>query len=198
MSLGHLIAIEGLDQSGKQTQAERLAAALVARGRRVELLSFPDYKTPIGKEIEKALHHEREYDPDVMQLLYIANRYEYRPKIEEWLVHQFVVVCDRYLASSIAYGEAFGLDPEWLSVAQKYLPPASLTLVLDIAPAASLSRKQLDRDRYERDLALLDRVRASYQRQATQASWQLIDGSREKDAVAADIIAAVRTRLGLL
>ena len=198
MSLGHLIAIEGLDQSGKQTQAERLAEALTEHGRRAELLSFPDYKTHIGKEIEKALHHEREYDPDVMQLLYIANRYEYRPKIEELLAHQYVVVCDRYLASSIAYGEAFGLDPEWLSAAQKYLPQPSLTLVLDIPPAASLSRKKLDRDRYERDLALLDRVRASYQRQAMQASWQLIDGSREKDTVTTDVIAAVRTRLGLL
>jgi dTMP kinase len=195
---GHVIAFEGLDQSGKQTQAERLAAALTAKGRRVELVSFPDYKTHIGTEIEKALHHEREYDPDVMQLLYIANRYEYRPKIEELLARGYVVVCDRYLASSIAYGEAFGLDPEWLTAAQKYLPQPSVTLLLDIAPAASLSRKQLDRDRYERDLALLDRVRASYQRQAAHRSWQLIDGAREKDAVAADVIAAVQTRLGLL
>jgi dTMP kinase len=196
--VSHLIALEGLDQSGKQTQAERLVEALKERGRRVELLSFPDYKTYIGMEIEKALHHEREYDPDVMQLLYIANRYEYRPKIEELLARQFVVVCDRYLASSIAYGEAFGLDPEWLAGAQKYLPQPSLTIVLDIAPAASLSRKKLDRDRYERDLALLERVRASYQRQARHASWQLIDGTRDKDAVTEDIMDAVRARLGLL
>ena len=198
MTSGLLIAFEGLDQSGKQTQAELLRDRLVAHGRRVELLSFPDYKTHIGKEIEKALHHEREYDPDVMQLLYIANRYEYRPKIEELLAHQFVVVCDRYMASSIAYGEAFGLDPEWLSGAQKYLPQPSLTLVLDIPPAASLSRKKLDRDRYERDLALLDRVRASYRRQAAQPSWQLIDGARDKDAVTRDVSDAVRSRLGLL
>jgi dTMP kinase len=195
---GHLIAIEGLDQSGKQTQAARLVTRLTERGHRVELFSFPDYKTHIGTEIDKALHNEREYDPDVMQLLYIANRYEKRPQIEELLARQFIVVCDRYLASSIAYGEAFGLDPEWLSGAQKYLPEPSLTLLLDIAPTASLSRKQLDRDRYERDLALLDRVRASYQRQAAHRSWQLIDGAREKDAVAADVIAAVQTRLGLL
>ena len=198
MSQGHLIAIEGLDQSGKQTQADRLAAALTERGRRVELLSFPDYKTHIGMEIDKALHHEREYDPDVMQLLYIANRYEYRPKLEEWLAHQFVVVCDRYLASSIAYGEAFGLDPEWLSATQKYLPQPSLTVVLDIPPAASLSRKKLERDRYERDLELLGRVRASYQRQSMQPGWLMIDGSRDKDAVAAEVIAAVSSRLGLL
>jgi dTMP kinase len=78
------------------------------------------------------------------------------------------------------------------------LPQPSLTLLLDIPPAASLARKQLERDRYEKDLALLDRVRASYQRQAAQAAWQLIDGSRDKDAVTADVTSAVRTKLGLL
>ena len=45
-----------------------------------------------------------------MQLLYIANRYEYRPRSSGWLAAGAVVVCDRYLASSIAYGEAQGLD----------------------------------------------------------------------------------------
>jgi dTMP kinase len=195
---GHLIAFEGLDQSGKQTQAERLAAALRAHGRQVKFLSFPDYETHIGGEIDKALHHEREYAADVMQLLYIANRYEYRPKIEAWLNQGSIVVCDRYLASSIAYGEAFGLDPEWLTAAQQHLPQPSLTLLLDIPPAASLARKQVERDRYEKDLALLDRVRASYQRQAAQETWQLVDGVRDKDAVTADVTAAVRSRLALL
>ena len=43
---GFLIAFEGLDQSGKQTQAEALRAALTSAGRACELLSFPDYQTP--------------------------------------------------------------------------------------------------------------------------------------------------------
>ena len=193
-----LIAFEGLDQSGKHTQAERLATALRGGGRQVQFLSFPDYETHIGIEIDKVLHHERDYAADVMQLLYIANRYEYRPRIEQWLQSGVIVVCDRYLASSIAYGEAFGLDPSWLADVQKYLPQPGLTLVLDIPPAASLARKQLERDRYEKDLALLARVRASYQRQARQPGWQLIDGARDKDAVTADVTNAVRTKLGLL
>jgi dTMP kinase len=52
---GLLIAFEGLDQSGKQTQAELLRDRLIAAGRAVRLLSFPDYGTPIGEEIERAL-----------------------------------------------------------------------------------------------------------------------------------------------
>jgi dTMP kinase len=198
VTAGHLIAFEGLDQSGKQTQAGRLVKALGAAGREVELLSFPDYATAIGREIGRALHGERDYQADVMQLLYVANRYEHRPHIESVMARGGVVVCDRYLASSIAYGEAQGLDPEWLAAIQRHLPQPSLTLVLDIPPEASLERKQIARDRYERDLELLGRVRASYQRQAQQPGWLLLDGNRSKDDVSAAVINAVRTKLGLL
>src|SRR5215210_831136 len=109
-----LIAFEGLDQSGKQTQAERVRDEVAARGRECRLLSFPDYSTAIGAEIARALHGEREYEPDVMQLLYVANRYERRAEMARLLADGVVLVCDRYVASSIAYGEAQGLDPAWL------------------------------------------------------------------------------------
>ena len=49
-----LIAIEGLDQSGKETQARHVRTRIEQAGRKVSLLSFPDYGTPIGQEIEKA------------------------------------------------------------------------------------------------------------------------------------------------
>ena len=198
MTAGHLIAFEGLDQSGKQTQAERLSRALVASGRDVQLLSFPDYHTHIGAEIGRALQGERDYGADVMQLLYVANRYEYRGRINTAIANGAMIVCDRYLASTIAYGEALGLDPVWLTEIQRYLPQPSLTIVLDIPPEASLQRKQLARDRYERDLALLDRVRASYKRQAAEATWKLIDGTQPKDDVSNDVFSAVRSSLGLL
>ncbi len=131
---GHLIAFEGLDQSGKQTQAEQLRDYLSARGRDCRLLSFPDYETTVGREISQALHGERDYTPDVMQLLYVTNRYEKRPQIQSWIDDGTIVLCDRYLASSVAYGEAQGLDPEWLTHIQRYLPVPSLTILLDIAP----------------------------------------------------------------
>ena len=75
-----LIAFEGLDQSGKQTQAELLRDRLKQDGRKARLVSFPDYATSIGEEIARALQGERDYGPDVMQLLYVANRYERKPR----------------------------------------------------------------------------------------------------------------------
>lgn len=190
-----LIAFEGLDQSGKETQARRLSEALRASGCRVEMLSFPDYDTPIGGEIGEALAGRRGFGPDVMQLLYVANRYEKKPLIEEWLAAGAVVICDRYLASSIAYGESQGLDAGWLADLQRYLPQPELTFVLDIAPETAVARKQTGRDRYERDLALLARVRQSYRRQAARDGWLLVNGERPMAVIEEDIRSATFARL---
>src|SRR3954454_16648193 len=193
---GHLIAFEGLDQSGKQTQAERLRDRLKTDGRKARLVSFPDYGTSIGEEMARALTGEREYGPDVMQLLYIANRYERKDDLQRWLDGGLILVCDRYTASSVAYGEAQGLDPHWLEETQKFLPPPSLTIMLDIAPDTAVQRKAVDRDRYERDLAMQAGVRESYRRQAREQNWILLDGERGKDEVAGDVFSVVTSRLG--
>jgi dTMP kinase len=192
---GLLVAFEGLDQSGKQTQAELLRDHVAAGGRECRIFSFPDYETPIGREIARALHDQQEYGPDVMQLLYVANRYEKRPQMEQWLRDGVVLLCDRYVASSVAYGEAQGLDAQWLGEIQRFLPPPDVTILLDIAPEAAVARKASGRDKYERDLALLSRVRDSYARQATLPGWVRLDGQRSKDAVSADVITAVAIRL---
>jgi dTMP kinase len=193
---GLLIAFEGLDQSGKQTQAERLRDRAVAAGHLVRLLSFPAYDTSIGAEIGRALQGDRDYGPDVMQLLYIANRYEWKPQIEFELGRGTVLICDRYLASSIAYGEAQGLDAAWLTDIQKYLPQPDITFLLDIDPDVSAGRKTAERDKYERDLALLGRVRASYLRQSAAArGWTTLDAGRDREAVSADVWKVVAARL---
>ena len=192
-----LIAFEGLDQSGKETQARLLRAALERAGHTVESLTFPSDETPIGHQIRTALDDGHEFPPDVMQLLFIANRHEHRPHLEQWLARGVVVICDRYLASSVAYGEAFGLDALWLEETQRLLPQPALTILLDIAPETALARKHTGRDRYERDLALLGRVRDSYRRQAVRHGWAVIDGEHAREAVAAEISDVVRSRLAL-
>jgi dTMP kinase len=192
---GALIAFEGLDQSGKETQARLLGERLEAGGARVKAVTFPDYRTAIGTELHKALHGERPYGPDVIQMLMIANRYEWKPAIAAALEEGTIVIADRYLASSVAYGEAQGLDPQWLFDAQKYLPPPVVTLMIDIAPETAVARKRTHRDRFEQDLPMLARVRASYRRQAAQPGWVAIDGERPIDAVAADVATAAASAL---
>jgi dTMP kinase len=104
-------------------------------------------------------------------------------------------VCDRYAASSIAYGESQGLDASWLLDVQRYLPKPDVTFLLDIAPEVSAQRKAHGRDKYERDLALLGRVRDSYLRQATTEGWVRLEADRDRALVAAEVFDAVQRLL---
>jgi dTMP kinase len=189
--VSHLIAFEGLDQSGKATQALMLRDRLRARGQAADYVTFPDYSTPIGQEIGHALQARRHFTPDVLQLLFVANRYEWKPRIVEMLNGGTHVICDRYVASSVAYGDAQGADPVWLADVQRLLPQPAVTVVLDIEPELAARRKAANRDAFERDLALLARVRQSYLRQATQPGWVVINGSRPKEDVAEDVFGAL-------
>ena len=194
---GVLIAFEGLDQSGKETQAQLLRDRLRKNGNKSRVVSFPDYGTSIGEEIARALQGERDYPSDVMQLLYVANRYERRSDLERWLTGGLVIICDRYVASSIAYGTAQDLDPAWLTDIQRFLPEPNLTVLLDIKPETAARRKAVGRDRYERDLALLGRVRKSYLEQLEEA-WVRVDGEQSKEDVAEEVFSSVSLRLASL
>jgi dTMP kinase len=132
-----------------------------------------------------------------MQLLYVANRFERRADLDRWVAGGLIVICDRYLASSIAYGEAQYLDPVWLTDMQRHLPKPDLTVLLDISADTAARRKVQDRDRYEQDLKLLTRVRENYLRLANDERWVTIDGERSKAEVSEAVIVAATTRLSL-
>ena len=186
-----IIAFEGLDQSGKETQARELRARIRESVRKARIVSFPDYGTSIGEELARALQGERDYGPDVMQLLYVANRYERKPDIERWRDAGITLLFDRYTASSLAYGEAQGLDVGWLTDLQKFLPVPDLTVFLDVMPETALRRKAVGRDRYERDFALQVSVREAYQRLAERPDWITVDGDRSPSQVAVDVVRSV-------
>ena len=88
------------------------------------------------------------------------------------------------------------VEPRGIDDVQRFLPRAALTIILDIAPETAAKRKSVDRDRYERDLALQQRVRESYRRQAAAHGWVVLDGERAKDEIAADVFAEVTGIVG--
>ena len=102
------------------------------------------------------------------------------------------------LVSALAQAASQGVDVAWLTEVQRLLPQPSLTILLDIPPDASLTRKKVARDKFERDLPLLGRVRDSYLREAVAGDWVRLEGSQDKDSVSAAVLTAVRSRLGLL
>ena len=175
---GRLICVEGIDQSGKKTQVGLLIKRLEKQGFQLEKISFPDYDTPLGKEIQAFLVGKREYNVHVRHILYAANRWERKPEIEEWLNKERLVIVNRYSHSNLAYGLANGLDIPWLLNLENGLPKADLVIVIDISPEASFKRKSFRRDIYERNLSFLRKVREAYMELSEKFPWVVVNGEK--------------------
>ncbi len=180
---GFLIVFEGIDRAGKKTQVKLLTERLKGEGYKVEKLSFPDYSTPLGKEIKAFLDGKRDYNTQVRHILYAANRWERKDDLEKWLKDGRMVVVDRYYQSNLAYGTANNLDLNWLLNLEKGLPKEDLVIILDISPETSFVRKGVGRDLYERDLTFLGKVREAYHHLAERFGWVIVNGERKIEEV---------------
>lgn len=192
-----LVALEGIDKSGKATQASLLKDWLISKGFNVEIIAFPDYTTEIGREIEAFLGRIKYFSPEVRQLLYAANRWERKELMENWLKDNRIVIADRYIPSGLAYGYANGLPLDWMICIEKGLPQPDIVIVIDISPETSLKRFHDKIDRYESDLNFLNRVRESYKFLANKFGWFIVDGERSIEEVFNDIKFIVSSHLNI-
>ena len=104
---GILITIEGIDGSGKNTQARLLEQSLVSLGHRVFFTGFPQYDSWFGSMVSQFLNGELgaldSVDPRFAALLYAGDRFEAKTQLEDALKEGKIVLCDRYVASNLAH-----------------------------------------------------------------------------------------------
>ena len=195
MTRGRIIGLEGVDAVGKHTQSVLLQGWLRSQGLSVTSLSFPDYETPIGREIKAFLAGKREFPAEVRHMLFAANRWERISQIKESQSNSEILIVNRYTESNLVYGVANGLRLEWLVALEEGMPKPDLVIVLD-APSKSLISRRLGlKDSYERDHNLQVRVQTLYKELAPKFGWMIIDGSRSIRQVHNSIIEAVRKKL---
>uniref|UniRef100_A0A0B6YQ44 dTMP kinase n=1 Tax=Arion vulgaris TaxID=1028688 RepID=A0A0B6YQ44_9EUPU len=103
---GALIVFEGCDRSGKSTQCAKLAEKLIADGKKVKLMKFPDRTTPIGQMIDRYLKQTEELDDHTIHLLFSSNRWEAMQKMVNLLKSGTTLIVDRYAYSGVAYSAA--------------------------------------------------------------------------------------------
>ena len=180
---GRLIAIEGIDQAGKRTQAHLLAGEIRKMGLPVSVWNFPDYATPLGKQLKAYLGGNIQLDSHSVHLLYAANKWELAEKLAHRLARGGVVIVNRYSPSNLAYGGAHGLPSTWLNSLEEGLPKADVVVVLDVTPRTSFIRKTRGRDLHEGDLTYLRRVRRAYLRLARKYGWKVVDGQHDSATV---------------
>ncbi len=193
---GRMIAIEGVDAVGKQTQTALLVSWIRRRGESVATLSFPDYSTPIGKEIEAFLAGRRSYPINLQHILFAANRWEKKNELEAHLRKDKILIVDRYTQSNLVYGVANGLEEGWLANLERGLPKADLVVVLD-APPRKLTSRRPDRakDTYEIDAKFQEKVARLYRKLASKHQWRLIKADRSIDEVHKEMVQTVEEAL---
>lgn len=191
-----MVAIEGIDAAGKTTQSRLLTTSLHRLGLRTVYMSFPDYHTPIGREIKSFLSGSRNYPVQLQHMLFAANRWEKSQEITSYLRPGVVVVVNRYTESNLAYGTANGLEPDWLDNLEIGMPKADLVVVLDAPPRTLNSRRPPSRkDAYERNLAFQARVQKAYRELAPERGWKILDASGTVQRVHSELLTMVKAAL---
>ncbi len=201
------ISFEGLDGSGKTTQVLRLATWLRANGMNVVQLREPG-GTRIGDSVRTILHDHANANMDARAelLLYCASRAQLIvEQVQPHLAAGGIVLSDRFADSTIAYqGYGRGLDISFLETllqfATRGMKP-DVTLYFDMTPERALERRLASGGEVNRlDTEAMDfyaRVRDGYDALIAQepARWLVIDASGSPDAVAAQVICAIKSRL---
>ena len=192
-----IIVIEGGDQAGKKTQTGLLKRALKKRRIKTETFSFPDYSTPIGKEIAKYLDGKRRFPPQVIHCLLAANRWEKLNQILEAKEKNSVLIMNRYYQSNLVYGIANGLKENWLENLDKGLPKADIVILLDVSQKESFSRKKTNRDKFEKNEKFLSKISKTYRTIAKKQNWKIVNAAQPKEKVHQEILKIFSKKIGL-
>lgn len=163
MARGLLILVEGLDRTGKSTQASILLEKLKPNA---ELVKFPDRTTPIGQLINSYLTDRSFQLPDQsIHLLFSANRWELFESLKTTLLSGKHAIMDRYVYSGIAYSLAKGIngmDFDWCIQPDKGLIKPDLLFFLSNENSVNVaSREGFGQERYE-SLAFQDKVKNQF------------------------------------
>ena len=192
-----IIVIEGGDQAGKKTQTELLFRALKKRKIKTTTFSFPDYTTPVGKEIAKYLGGKRKFPPQTIHCLLAANRWEKLNEITKAQSKNSVLIMNRYYQSNLVYGLANGMKQKWLENLDAGLPKADLVILLDVSQKESFHRKKTNRDKFEKNKDFLKKISKIYRTTAKKKRWKIVDATKSKEEVHEEILKIFSKKLGL-
>lgn len=175
---GTMIVFEGIDGSGKATQAEMLFSRLEKEGKEVEKIAFPRYGESSARKVEQYLAGELEdLDTEEVAKLYAHDRKEASEMMQRWLSMGRVVIVDRYVGSNMGHqgGKMQNKQQrteffEWLYEYEYValgIPKPDVQIFLDVKPQVSgvLRKKDTQRkgDIHENNTSHLENAYDSYQ-----------------------------------
>ncbi len=192
---GIFICIEGIDASGKSTQARWLVRNLRRRGFDAIYTTEPS-KSEVGSFIRRYILQRKKRVPAVVEaLLFAIDRIDHvESKIEPALESGKIVVSDRYVYSSLAYQGAAGLDVGWIEQINRMALPPDLAIYMDVPPEVVVKRMRRRRSVME-TLKNQRKVREIYMQLVNEGHLVLISGNRPASEVTQNILVVVLKRL---
>lgn len=191
---GIFLVIEGLDGSGKTTQAALLAEKL-KKNHNILLTAEPSHGK-IGKFIrESCLYENTRLPTEAEALMFAADRIEHMySEVKPALDEGKLVICDRYIYSSLAYQGNSGLSLEWIkNINARALQP-DICIFIDVPPEKVIERLQRKKSVME-TLEMQKKVREVYMKYVAKGELVRVDGDKDKEQVAEDLY---RTVSGLI
>jgi len=194
-----LIAIDGIDGTGKSTQVKLLMNYLSQSGKfdQVSTIHFPTYSNPSGQLIQTSLDpkYPRMFDDSfTLQLLFEFNRRESLQALRNAKQNSHIcLVLDRYFQSGLSYSKPRISEAEFMVLLgiSSLVPEADLTFILDISPITARVRthRRNNQDSFERDVAYQTQVRQAFLDLAQVYDWNVINAEgRTKEQIHNDIL----------
>lgn len=193
---GKLIVFEGIDGSGKETQASLLENKLKQQGKKVMHISFPDYGSQSSALVKMYLHGDfgsdpRDVNPYASSLFYAVDRFaSFRTKWRNFYENGGIVIADRYTTSNMVHQMTKYDEPDkrkeflrWLEEIEYVkleLPRPDMVILLDIPLAISenlvreRAKKGGSMDIHEQNLAYLRKCHAGYEELTELYGWNRI------------------------
>ena len=186
---GAFICIEGLDASGKTTHTHYLVDDLRRRGFKAVYTTEPS-PGKIGEFIRGyVLHRKKRVSSVVEALLFAGDRVDHIERlVKPALQKGKIVVCDRYLYSSLAYQGAAGLNLNWIRQINRNALTPDLAIYLDVRPEVVLKRMRRKKSVMER-LQIQRKVEEIYMQLVEDGLLVRVEGNRAKDEVSKSILA---------
>ena len=184
---GIFICIEGIDASGKSTQARRLVRHLCRRGFDAIYTTEPS-NGEVGSFIKRYVLQRKRRVPAVVEaLLFAVDRVDHNEcEIEPALESGQIVVSDRYIYSSLAYQGAAGLRLDWLEKVNEFARQPDLAVFIDVKPETVMSRLKPKKSVME-NLETQQKVRKMYLKFVEEGRLTRINGDKSKTDVAIEV-----------
>jgi dTMP kinase len=191
---GTFIVIEGLDGSGKTTQAKILVQKLLKS--HTAIFTAEPSRGKVGTFIRKSVLYGETRSPVYVEaLLFAADRIEHiQNEVQPALDKGKIVVSDRYVYSSLAYQGSAGIDLEWIDTINQFALKPDLALFIDVSPEIVLERLKRKKSVMEK-LDTQRKVREIYQKFIDKGEIIAIDGNKSKNEVAQEVFAVVNAFL---